>query len=224
MNGICSYLWRKIFITVLLIIVFIGVYCSHGHCGWLIYHKPEFKGKVIDINTKAPIDGAVVVVIYRKRTMGLGAGTFSSIIEIKETLTDVNGKFRFPAYTTMIQPFSWETEASFIIYKPGYAGFDEIGPEDIFSGKETNDYEFPSYRDTKFKIRLLRSGVVEIPRVITKEDRINTSMSPVEDSEHRSSWYYEKQKMFIKAIRNEWQFIFGKDPSKLYKWEGDKQQ
>ena len=33
---------------------------------WLYYSKPEFRGRVIDTETKQPVEGAVVVVLYEK--------------------------------------------------------------------------------------------------------------------------------------------------------------
>ena len=85
------------------VVLFIN--CTPSNAGWLIYHKPEFKGKVIDAETKEPIEGAVVVVVYNKHSLLSGpGGGYSSVIKVKEALTDQNGEFHFPSYTTMIQP------------------------------------------------------------------------------------------------------------------------
>lgn len=143
-----------------------------AQAGWLIYHKPEFRGKVVDIDTKEPIEGAVVVAIYRKRTMGLGAGTISSIIEIKEALTDKDGLFRIPSYTTVIQPFSWEIPCTFIVYKSGYARAEDFGLESILIGKTTKDLEISASWDKDIKFRYLISGVIELPRVTTRQERL----------------------------------------------------
>ncbi len=88
--------------------------------GWLIYHKPAFRGRIIDAETKAPIEGAVVVVLYWKvYIMGGPGGPRSTILDAKETLTDSNGEFHFPSFIAFT-PFSHEDCARFIIYKPGY--------------------------------------------------------------------------------------------------------
>lgn len=92
---------------------------STSYAIWPIYHKSDFKGKVIDAETKEPIEGAVVVVVYNKITYAIiEKGT--DAIKAKETLTDKNGEFNFPSYTTLIAPLSGEHYASFLIYKPGY--------------------------------------------------------------------------------------------------------
>src|SRR3989338_394599 len=108
-----------IIILLLLTLTFISV-PSHA---WLIYHKPEFKGKVIDSETKEPIEGAVVVVTYSKTVFRFMPETGDVIIEVKETLTDKDGNFSIPSYTTMIDPLAWESHADFIIFKPGYGSF-----------------------------------------------------------------------------------------------------
>ena len=114
---------KKVLIFIFLILIIaITSFPSHAFV-WMVYHKPAFKGKVIDAETKEPIEGAVVVAVYNKATIGLGAGTLSSVINVREALTDKDGMFRIPSYTTMIQPFSWEISATFIIFKPGYGSF-----------------------------------------------------------------------------------------------------
>src|SRR3989338_7708901 len=116
-NGRITLTYFTYFLTAL---VFVFLLSSRSFAGWLIYHKPEFKGKVIDAETKEPIEGAVVVVVYNKHTLISGpGGGHSSVIKVKETLTDKKGEFYFPSYTTLIQPNSIEDNAEFIIYKPG---------------------------------------------------------------------------------------------------------
>ncbi len=87
---------------------------------WPIYSKPEFRGRVIDAETKQPIEGAVVVVVYKKWGFGGPGGGNTLPIDAKETLTDKNGEFYFPSYTTIIGPLSRTSRADFIIFRPGY--------------------------------------------------------------------------------------------------------
>ena len=119
--------------------------CIPAHASWLIYHKPEFKGKVIDAETKEPIKGAVVVVIYNKHTLISGpGGGYTSVIKVKEALTDKNGEYYFPRYTTVIQPNSIEDSAEFIIYKPGYESSVEFAIWALPNGLGFSSDKFPA--------------------------------------------------------------------------------
>ena len=58
----------------IIFLIFISIFIlnsSPSFAIWPIYHKPEFKGKVIDAETKEPIEGAVVVVVYNKITYAI---------------------------------------------------------------------------------------------------------------------------------------------------------
>ena len=161
-------------IVVALFIILLMIICVPCEAGWLIYHKSEFKGKVVDAETNEPIEGAVVVVSYTKTTMGLGAGANTTDIDHRETKTDKEGNFVIPSYTTFIQPFSWESRADFIIYKPGYANIDNLGLEDAFSTRAKKTYEvlwisnFVFHTNLKF---IISPGVVALPKLRTVEER-----------------------------------------------------
>jgi hypothetical protein len=169
----------KITMLIVLATMFIA---STSEAGWLIYHKSEFKGKVIDAETKQPLQGAVVVVVYNKTTMGLGAGTISSIIHVREALTDKDGVFLIPSYTTIIQPFSWSSSASFIIFKPGCGTFPRkhayppvlsLPEQEIFfsAGVGTERLLSVYVADWKYEYRTLKTGIVELPKFKTREER-----------------------------------------------------
>lgn len=159
------------FRLVLVSVIALAVCAASSEAGWLIYHKPDFKGIIIDIETKEPIEGAVVVVIYYKSLMISGpAGGHRSMLDIRETLTDKNGEFYIPSYTAIIQPLSEEDKANFIIYKPGYANIGEINLEGTFSGQETRDYEGAMSWNKELKFKYSAAGVVELPKLTTREE------------------------------------------------------
>jgi hypothetical protein len=87
-------------------------------------------------------------------------------------LTDKDGNFRIPSYTTFIQPFSWQIPTLFIIFKPGYASL-ELG-KSYFTGEETRAQEWDWSWKKDLKFRLHGSGIVELPNVRTREERINS--------------------------------------------------
>ncbi len=211
---------RRLFIFAIITAIFIFVSTPSHALWWMVYHKPEFKGKVIDAETKEAIEGAVVVVVYEKYPIISGPGGGSqSIMDIKEILTNTKGEFYFPSYTTLIQPFSIEGSATFIIFKPGYGSFPNyhvsppkvgINPEEFFSrGRigEEGEIEWKGI-GTKTKVTF---GIVELPKLKTREERIKAKPAPVGEP---SDW--KKQKQFIKAIRDEWQYLYNEDPGGLY--------
>ena len=163
--------------------------------GWLIFHKPAFRGKVIDTETKEPIEGAVVVAIYNTHTIiGGPAGGDSSVIKVKETLTDKKGEFIFPSYTTITQPNAREYYTEFIIYKPGHGSYPKkrISPPGSISvqtkerlflaesfGKQGEIIESSGPRmGSRHKVTF---GVVELPRLRTWKERWKTNMISISD-------------------------------------------
>jgi hypothetical protein len=179
------------------------VFTALPACGsWLVYHKPEFKGRLIDAETKQPIEGVVVVAMYRSHPIISGpAGGSSSIIHVKEALTDARGEFHIPSYTTLIQPNSYEDRTDFIIYKPGYASyprrwqepriypFDYCGPEILFSKEIGAKGEIRN----RGQVIPIMYGLAELPRLEGKEQRLRAvpSTNPAELSPEDIPLLYE---------------------------------
>jgi len=192
---------------------------------WLIYHKPAFKCKVIDEDTKQPVEGAVVVVVYEKIVAGFGPGWSAFPFDVRETLTDSQGIFQIPFYTSVIHPFSFNSFVRIIIYKPGYGeyhpknvsacmGFGLDLRERFFSEDFGKEGELILQSNNSLKPRkeyTVTFGVVELPKLKTREERISYSQSPVGESE-----LWTKQRLLIKTIRDEWQYLYKEDPGNLY--------
>jgi hypothetical protein len=163
-------------------IVAFACICFATSCaaGWLIFSKPAYSGRIIDAETKEPIEGAVVVAIYQKHPIiGGPAGSSASIIHIKEALTDKNGEFSIPSYATPMSPNSYSLEPDFIIYKPGYSSypnnrrdiypFKYCGPGILFS-KQKMGIQGEIHRGSD--VVKITYGVLELPRLKTKEERL----------------------------------------------------
>ncbi|MFH2047593.1 MAG: carboxypeptidase-like regulatory domain-containing protein [Pseudomonadota bacterium] len=120
-----------IFITT----VIIGFTFTSSANAWLYYSKPEFRGRVIDADTKEPIEGAVIVALYMKWEFGGPGGGNTEPMDAKETLTDKNGEFYFPSYRTLIGPLSSARVAEFIIFKPGYKSITFVDGKNISDEK-----------------------------------------------------------------------------------------
>jgi hypothetical protein len=138
------------------------------HASWLIYHKPEFKGKVIDMETKAPIEGAAVSVYYKVQYYDIGGGG-TRVIHITETLTDENGEFVIPSYTSLMLPFNTSAGAGLIIYKPGYGGYPCKSPESYFPAKKFGTPGECLHSGVKQKFTY---GILEVHKLTTKYDRL----------------------------------------------------
>lgn len=189
----------------LMSIMLIPVFTSQAFA-WLIYSKPEFRGRVIDAESKQPIEGAVVVVLYEKWEFGGPGGGNTLPMDAKETLTDKNGEFYFPAYKTIMGPLSKVSEVSFIIFKPGYMSVTRIDginipDEKYFSiekdmiGKE-GELKYVNTRlyDPDTVTWKGRMGIVELKRTKTREEKLLAIPSPPTD-------YTSKElPLFIKII------------------------
>lgn len=150
--------------------LFITTTCN---ASWLVFHKPEFKGRIVDIETNEPIEGAVVVVIYRKLQMAVG-DSVDMAIDAREALTNKSGEFTFPSYSTFINPLSSGNPVQFIIFKPGYACNGMLELEEEFSGNGTRpDRDNFTSWNHDLKYRILKAGVVMLPKV-TGKDRIES--------------------------------------------------
>ncbi len=152
-----------------------------------VYHKPEFKGEVMDAGNKMPIKSAVVVAMYYSEPIITGPGGGSPyIIHVKETLTDENGIFVIPSYTALIQPNSLEGKADFIIYKPGYGSYPGgkatpdrhyVDPEEYFSRELGAKGEVIWGMEGRKKRIPVTFGIVELPKLETREERLQAAPS-----------------------------------------------
>ncbi|MBI5454323.1 MAG: carboxypeptidase regulatory-like domain-containing protein [Deltaproteobacteria bacterium] len=144
-----------------------------------------WKGKVIDAETKEPLEGAVVLAIW-DRAYRTPTGDSSYFYNSKEVLTDKDGRFEIPSYAPInfLPIISYIRGPYFTIFKPGYGNFPEhrVGPpmdlstdaiEEFFlretgkSGEIDWDYD----RQEKFKVTF---GVVELPKLKTRKERLLT--------------------------------------------------
>jgi hypothetical protein len=82
-------------------------------------------GTIIDAETKAPIEGAVVLVEWTK-TKGIGF-TYTESYKVAETLSDKEGKFKLPGCVCIATE-----DPDITIYKKGYVAWN-------------NQYIYPNY-------------------------------------------------------------------------------
>lgn len=175
------------------------------HASWFIYHKPEFKGRVVDIDTGQPIEGAVVIAFYNKETFSPPIEPRTSTIHAREALTDKAGYFRIPSYTTLIQPFSWSGDVMFLIFKPGYLCFGSTVIEDMFTGKDNEIVDRSPIWNNKLKYRYAASGTIMLPKISSYNDRfrslLNLSVSEFYHLLPISKKLEENERNYLDTIR-----------------------
>ncbi len=84
-----------------------------------------YRGKVVDVETGAPIEGAVVFVKFNTEGGLSPGGAVSRFVDAVEALTDANGEFEIPAQkVNAFRMFhNWDPYESVIIFKPGYGAY-----------------------------------------------------------------------------------------------------
>lgn len=145
--------------TLLLLILFpASVGCTHSNT-----YGP-YNGKVIDAETKEPIGGAAVLVVFYTNEPG-PAGSITRYADAIETVTDKNGEFQISKHKVTSTKFLYllDNHGYFTIFKPGYGHYpDSKGVSPMFVPNGTlpeNQYV-----------------TIELPRLKTREERLKNTM------------------------------------------------
>ncbi len=109
------YMRSKSFLIMLICFVFIIGYWERVEGAEFMDFGP-YQGKVVDVDTKEPIEGAVVLVEWSQKHFFGG----STLIDVQETLTDKNGEFYLPGIWVFNPWKRLVSRALMIIYKSGY--------------------------------------------------------------------------------------------------------
>jgi hypothetical protein len=121
-----------------------------------------YRGKVIDADTKVPIEGAVVVAVWLKNQFGI-TESHEVFAEAKEALTDKDGEFVIPGYkwTSIFFYFGIQPPRIYI-FKAGYGDFPwhQVSP----NPKQSNAALLEPFKT---------HAIVELPRLITREERLD---------------------------------------------------
>ncbi len=93
--------------------------------GCAVAHRyPAYRGRVLELGTDRPIEGAGVLAVYAYRQFGVIA-IHKAYLGYQAVLTNKDGKFEVPpVWFTELMPFSWfDNNVSITIYKKGYGNF-----------------------------------------------------------------------------------------------------
>jgi len=99
--------------------ILFGFFIFLSGCGPLIRYDGAYRGKIIDAYTGEPIEGVVVLGVWKRVYPGI-AGSSSHFSDARETVTDENGEFSIPGMGLSIMLGSMRV----IIFK---AGYDRVG-------------------------------------------------------------------------------------------------
>jgi len=165
-------------------------------------HGATFKGRVIDADTKEPIEGAVVVASWSEETATV-AGPSSQLKDVKETLTDKNGEWaikgpkgreggNITAIFTFLTGTYYTRPPTFIIFKAGYCPWPAGFGINACKGK------IKPIGNSK----IIKGETVELPKLTRREDRLKVHLGPVGDNED-----WKKQKEFIRLLNEERRYL-----------------
>lgn len=149
-----------------------------------------YYGKVIDAESREPIEGAAVLVVFYTESYG-PAGAITHYADALETVTDKNGEFKFPEHRiTLFRPLQgWVKHGYFTIFKPGYAHYpDSEGVKPMFVPNGTLPPD--------------EVVTVELPRLKTIEERRYAGLPTAS-----GSIPFEKQIKLIELINQEREFL-----------------
>jgi hypothetical protein len=189
---------KIIFIGLILILLLI-VILAHAS-------ERAYQGKVIDAETKEPIEGAVVVA-YWWEEKGAFLGSMERLKDVKETLTDRDGKWSIIGPESdkekivrgMLSAIAivWAIrDPSFIVFKPGYCSW----PEGFFIDA------------CKDKIKPEGAGqitggkTIVLPKLTNREDRLRNCPNTISSSSDDPREYKKikkKQLEFLRLINEE---------------------
>ncbi len=186
-----NYMKNRLAVILLITLISIGT----SACG------KTFHGKVVDAETKKPVEEAIIVASWNESTATISGGS-AKFKDAREVLTDKNGEWqirgpkgdRIISQFLAIIPGVYYTEApEFIIFKPGYCSY----PKGF------------TIEACKEKIRPYGIGdgeITELPKLTRIEDRLKSQrIWPLLMNHDKESLV--RIKKFVKLLNKEKRFL-----------------
>ena len=140
------------------------------------FGRSIISGQVVDAETEKPIEGAAVFIEWTKRGSGPPGLAGEVTVEVAEILTDSEGRFKIPKYSTLFKDYTMA------VYKDGYV---------CWSSWKT----FPGWRD--------RKGFKPKNKMLIKMEKFKEEYSKLEHADFTTSMALGAGGEFSKAIRIE---------------------
>ena len=157
------------FLGLMVVLFLLASSWSFANSASLYYSDGPWKGKVIDAETKEPIEGAVVLAVWEKIYPG-PAGNQSYFFDAVESLTDREGQFLIKEFKAIniLPVLRWLDGPWFTVFKPGYTPFGD-----------NYEYFHEYFPNSPLKVdritlaELFKKGVtIELLRLKTREERL----------------------------------------------------
>ena len=162
----------KIALSLAVVLIALTVISEPGYGNqWMLFHDSEIKGSVIDVETQKPIEGVIVVGMWRlSQFLSQGFGGYAKIILVK---TDSEGKFVIPSWTTLklgtFDSSMHDLAPEIVIYKPGYKFyFSHRIMREGFPGDISKTEEEKEKLKEKYNL-----NPAKLVKIYTDEERVN---------------------------------------------------
>lgn len=161
----------KVLITALIILLSVGIVeCTASQ--WLLHHNENIKGQVVEADTRKPIEGAMIIALWRlEDVVSEGPGGYDRV-EVVESGKD--GQFIIPAWFSF-KPwqllYKVESNAPLIlIFKPGYKVHLSIKPE-----REGHPGDISLTESERIRIKdMSRLDPAKLEKVINDKERLES--------------------------------------------------
>jgi len=112
---------RPLLVLPLAIVLFILLANIFGD-GWIVYIDGPYRGKVVDAETGAPLEGVVIAGVWDVEVAAIADST-TTYCDVQEAVTDKYGRFSMiPGWCISPWPLAHLVRPDFTIFKPGYFG------------------------------------------------------------------------------------------------------
>jgi hypothetical protein len=119
----------------------------------------QYRGRVIDAETKQPLEGAVVLAVWENKIPGV-SGTSYSYLDSEEILTDENGRFVVGKNPPVSSGMPWVAGPRLTIFYPGYGFYPR--------------YQVIPKGSTRLHLDSMEKQelIIELPKLKTREERL----------------------------------------------------
>jgi len=161
----------KILLLLFINLFILSIQTAFASSASIYYSDGSWSGRIIDADTKGPIEGAVVVAVWY-RVYSTPTGDSSYFFDAVEALTDKDGKFFISQFKALnLLPIIRRIEGpDFIIYKPEYTAFPGW----------SYDYFYKYFPNSSLRVgrealaELFKKDViVELRKLKTRDERLN---------------------------------------------------